>query len=158
MFITYVCHKARPQTSTPIISLAEGLTKRQKEEAREKLAQLSPEQQSIAIQSFNKAVEGNTAKSPAALMNRLINLGLKNGLETTQMAKPMQTPTQTPKTPAMSDKDYRSARIEVIKALISDPERKERFLNEFKEKGAVYHGAAGGAIMKPDLEAAGLFC
>jgi len=135
-----------------------GLNEKQKTEASKKLAKLSPNQRDLAVQVFNKTVSaGGVKSSPMALLNQLVNLGLENRLEQTNKVEPIQVTPQKPQKPTISDKDYRSSRIEMIKVLINDPKRKECFLNEFNEKGYAFHNAAGGAIMKPDLEAAGLF-
>jgi hypothetical protein len=142
-----------PQIAAPVTLPLVGLTEHQKEEAGEKLAQLSPEQRNIAIQSFNKAISTNTVKTPAALMNRLINLGLKNGLEAVKTVEPIPM-TQSPKKPVITDKEREATRLEVMKAFVAN--KKADLLKEFAERGCVSSRALG-TIIEPDLRLAGLF-
>ncbi|MDD1606984.1 MAG: hypothetical protein LUQ18_00440, partial [Methylococcaceae bacterium] len=146
-------NKPGPQITDPVTLPLVGLTERQKEEAGEKLAQLSQEQRNIAIQSFNKAVSTNTVKTPAALMNGLINLGLKNGLEAIKTVEPIPM-TQTPKKPVITDKERENTRLEIMKAFVAN--KKADLLKEFAERGCVSSRALG-TIIEPDLRLAGLF-
>lgn len=132
-----------------------GLTEKQNREASVKLAKLSPEQATIAIQMFNQTVaSGKIKKSPMALFNQLVNLGLTNDLELPVGVEPMPSPTQTVKTPVINEKERERTRLEVIKAFVSS--KKSELLKEFAENGFVT-SRAFGTIIEPDLKAAGLF-
>lgn len=67
-------------------------------------------------------------------------------------------PTQTPKK-VMSDEDYKKASIPFLEFCFSVPEKKAAFLKEFNEKGHINIKsiAKGADILRPELEAAGLF-
>ena len=123
------------------------LTERQKIEVGEQLAQLTPEQQYIAVQSVNAAVSsGEVTNTPMALINGLIKKGLKNELEpikATQTAQAIQSPVTVKKT-----------RLEVIKAEVS--KRKNELLAAFKKSRAVFIQGEG-MVYEDDLKLAGLF-
>jgi hypothetical protein len=144
-----------PQAAAPITqTLVVGLTERQKEKASEQLAQLSPDQQGIAIQSFNKKMVSGEMKSPMAYLNVLVEKGLKNGLEAAGMTKSIQTLTPTPKIPEIDHKAREKLRLECIKAFVAN--KKDDLLKEFAEHGFVTSRGMG-MIIEPDLKAAGLF-
>ncbi len=71
--------KERQKEEVVLLPLS-GLNERQVKEASKKLAQLSPDQREIAIQSFNQTAERGRIKRPMALINELFNLGLDNEL------------------------------------------------------------------------------
>ena len=142
-----------------------GLDEKQKAEASKKLAQLSQEQRDIAIEMFNNtAQQGRIKKSPMALLNQLVNMGLNNELEApTSVFNPIpaHTPTneiKTPVEPVMSEEEAkakdRARRIRIAKQHME--KNKEAMLNDFKRIGAAYIGGHG-AFFEPELRAAGLF-
>ena len=140
-----------------------GLDEKQKAEASKKLAQLSQEQRDIAIEMFNNtAQQGRIKKSPMALLNQLVNMGLNNELEApTDVFNPIPTnDTKTPVEPVMSEEEAKekekAQRIRIAKQYIMKEANKEAMLNDFKRIGAVYIGGHG-AFFEPELRAAGLF-
>ena len=144
-----------------------GLDEKQKAEASKKLAQLSQEQRDIAIEMFNNtAQQGRIRKSPMALLNQLVNMGLNNELEApTDIFNPMPTNTaindiKTHSEPVISEEEAKARekaqRIKIAKQYIAKETNKEAMLNDFKRIGAVYIGGHG-AFFEPELRAAGLF-
>ena len=132
-----------------------GLTEKQNYEASLKLSTLSPTQRDLAIQAFNKTVSAGAVKSsPMALLNKLVNLGLENAIESPQAAKPMLPLPQIKKTPEMTLEQRENTRLELLKALVM--RKKADFLTEFNQKGFVSTNAFG-TVIEPDLRAAGLF-
>ena len=142
-----------------------GLDEKQKAEASKKLAQLSQEQRDIAIEMFNNtAQQGRIKKSPMALLNQLVNMGLNNELEAPTdvfNAMPTHTPTndiKTPVEPVMNKEEEKekekAQRIRIAKQFIE--KNKDAMLNDFSRIGAVYIGGHG-AFFEPELRAAGLF-
>jgi hypothetical protein len=136
-------------TSTPIQNAAPlvGLTPRQNETVSEQLAQLTPEQQAIAVQSFNVTVSsGKVTSTPMALISGLIKKGLRNELEpikSTQTAQATQTPA-----------DKTKARLEVIKCYVAI--KKADCLKQFEKSRAVFINGVG-TVYPEDLKLAGLF-
>jgi hypothetical protein len=132
-----------------------GLTEKQKAEASVKLSSLSPVQRDLAIQQFNKTVSSGGVKStPMALLNRLVNLGLQNALESPQIIQPIPSLHPTPKTPAITLEQRENTRAECLKAFVIN--KKADLLAEFAQKGFVV-SRAFGTIIEPDLKLAGLF-
>ena len=127
-----------------------GLTERQKEIVGEDLAKLTPEQQNIAVQSFNITVSsGKVNSSPMALMSGLIKKGLRNELEpikATQTAQAMQSPATA--------QNKQNSRLEVIKHYVTT--KKADLLKEF-ERGRYVLINGVGVVYKDDLKLAGLF-
>lgn len=146
----------KPSYEIALLSLL-SLSEEQKLEASKKLAALSPLQRDLAIQIFNKTVsQGGVKSSPMALLNQLVNLGLKNALEPLKVNEPLVNTVQVTKTAQkpVSDKELRSTRLEVIRAFVLS--KKEELKKEFLERGFVTSKALG-VIIEPDLRLAGLF-
>ena len=153
--------KAKSVVLFPLV----GLDEKQKAEASKKLAQLSQEQRDIAIEMFNNTTQqGRIKKSPMALLNQLVNMGLNNELEApTAVFNPMSTQTttneiKTPVEPVISEEEAKARdmaqRIRIAKQYME--KNKEAMLNDFKRIGAAYIGGHG-AFFEPELRAAGLF-
>lgn len=132
-----------------------GLNEKQTAEASSKLAKLSPEQRNRAIDSFNKTVASGKVKStPMALLNQLVNIGLRNGLESAKAVEAIPEVAQTSKKPVMTLKERESSRLECIKVFVTG--KKAELLKEFSERGFIMNRTFG-TIIEPDLRLAGLF-
>lgn len=139
-----------PQPAAPITLPLVGLTEHQKEIVSEQLTQLSPEQQNIAVQSFNRTVSsGKVESTPMALISGLIKKGLRNELEpikATQTAQAMQSPETV--------ENKQKARLEIIKHYVTT--KKADLLKEFERTRAVLIKGVG-VVYPDDLKLAGLF-
>jgi hypothetical protein len=89
-----------------------------------------------------------------ALLNQLVNLGLKNALELPKVAESVQYITPSLKTPPVDLKAVQDGRLEVIKGIVSV--KKSDLLKEFLEHGFVTTKSLG-IVIEPDLRLAGLF-